>query len=212
MARSLCVAKGLCRRILILAFDLRAALRSIKPEKQADGLSRRDDSLLTWAEKEPSIAGPILLDTSVYLDVLQGKSPEAVDRLLTYRLCYHSAVCLSELTHVFGRLDPAHHATKSVLKTVDEVINDIPSHRLHAPDIHAWGSAGILAGLSARLSNMPRNAGHERRFLNDALVLLQAQNLGASVLTGNIKDFDYLTQILPLAKVICYRTASFAET
>ncbi|MEF0944177.1 type II toxin-antitoxin system VapC family toxin [Rhizobium sp. BR 362] len=195
-----------------MAFDLRAALRSIKPEKRAGGLRRRDDHLLTWAENEPSVGGPVLLDTSVYLDVLQGKSTEAVDRLLTYRLCYHSAVCLSELTHVFGRLDAAHPATKSVLKTVSETISDIPSHRLDAPDIQIWGSAGILAGLLARLSNMPRNAGHERRFLNDALVLLQAQDLGISVLTGNIRDFDYLTQILPRAKVICYRTALSAET
>ncbi len=47
-----------------------------------------------------------MLDTSVYLDVLQARTPDAVDDLLRYRVCYHSAVCLAELTHVFGRLDP----------------------------------------------------------------------------------------------------------
>ncbi|MEX2694954.1 type II toxin-antitoxin system VapC family toxin [Rhizobium mongolense] len=191
-----------------MPFDIRTTLRSIKPEKRTGGLNRRDDSHLAWAEDEPLLGGPILLDTCVYLDVLQGKSSEAVDRLLTYRLCYHSAVCLSELTHVFGRLDPAHTSTKAVLKAVSETVSDIPSHRLHAPDTATWGSAGILAGLIARLSNVPKNAGHERRFLNDALVLLQAQNLGAAVLTGNIKNFDYLTQIVTSEQVIFYRAVS----
>lgn len=60
----------------------------------------------------------------------------------------------------------------------------------------------------ARLSNVPKNAGHERRFLNDALVLLQAQNLGAAILTGNIKGFDYLTQIVTSGQVIFYRDVS----
>jgi len=39
--------------------------------------------------------------------MFQGRSPVEVDRLITYRLCHHSAVCLSELTHAFGRLDPS---------------------------------------------------------------------------------------------------------
>ncbi len=189
-----------------MPFDLRRTLRSIKPEKRTEGLQRRDDTLLTWADNAPAIGGPILLDTSVYLDVLQGKSSDAVDRLLTYRLCHHSAVCLSELTHLFGRLDPLHAGTKSVLKVVDETVRDIPAHRLHAPDIEAWGSAGILSGVMVRLASLPKNAGHERRFVNDALVLLQAHDLGAAVFTGNIKDFDYLTQIVPSANVIYYRT------
>ncbi|ATN36784.1 hypothetical protein ACO34A_23670 (plasmid) [Rhizobium sp. ACO-34A] len=191
-----------------MPFELRATLRAIKPEKRTAPLMRREDSLLTWAQDEPPIGGPLLLDTCAYLDVLQGKSPEAVDTLLNFRICHHSAVCLSELIHVFGRLDPTHAATKSVLKTVRETIDDIPAHRLHAPDPEGWGSAGVLAGLLVRLTNMPKNEGHERRFLNDALILLQAQALGASVLTANIKDFDYLTQLMPNARVVFYRASA----
>lgn len=93
------------------------------------------------------IGGALLLDTCVYLDVLPGNSPEAVDRLLTYRTSHHSAVCLSELTHLLGWLDPAHPFTKSALKTVQAVIADIPHRRLNAPRVDAWGIAGILAGL-----------------------------------------------------------------
>jgi hypothetical protein len=142
----------------------------------------------------------------VYLDVLRGRTADAVDMLLMHRLCHHSAVSLSELTHVLGRLDPRHADTRAVLSTIHETIDDIPARRLHAPDTSAWGTAGILAGLLARLTNVPKNAGHERRFLNDALILLQARSMGAAVLTANVGDFDFLTQIVPDVSVLFYRT------
>lgn len=191
-----------------MAFDLRSALRSLKPQRRTARLERRPDSNLSWAGDEPPVGGGLLLDTSVYLDVLQGRTPEAVDDLLIYRLCHHSAVCLAELTHVFGRLDPAHKMTKTVLEAVQETIADIPAHRLHAPDATTWGRAGVVAGLLFRLSHLPKGQGHERRFLNDALIHHQAGLLGAAVLTGNIRDFDYLNQLVPSVRVIFYRTVA----
>jgi len=188
-----------------LAFDLGSALRSLKPQRRTGGLERRPDSALSWAGDPPPVGGALLLDTSVYLDVLQGRTPQAVDELLTYRLCHHSAACLAELSHVFGRLDPMHPTTKSVLKVVADTIEDIPAHRLHAPDATAWGRAGMLAGLLFRLSRLPKGEGHERRFLNDALIFHQAGLLGATVLTGNIRDYDYLNQLVPSVRVIFYR-------
>jgi hypothetical protein len=191
-----------------LGFDLSETLRSLKPQKYNGTLERRADHDLPWIADEAAIGGPMFLDTSVYLDVLQGRSPVEVDRLLTYRRCHHSAVCLSELTHAFGRLDPKHASTKAVLETIEATVKDIPDHRLHAPDAAIWGQAGVLAGLLFRLSNLPKGEGHERRFINDALVFLQARQLGASVLTGNVRDFDFLTQIIPTGRIILYRTAS----
>ncbi|WP_027062324.1 type II toxin-antitoxin system VapC family toxin [Mesorhizobium loti] len=190
-----------------MAFDLGSALRSLKPQRRSAGPERRPDSTLSWAVDQPPVGGALLLDTSVYLDVLQGRTPEAVDNLLTSRLCHHSAVCLAELSHVFGRLDPAHHTTKSVLEAVSDTIGDIPAHRLHAPDATAWGRAGMLAGLLFRLSYLPKGEGHERRFLNDALIVHLAGVLGATVLTGNVRDFDYLNQLVPSLQVIFYRAA-----
>ncbi|MER9139558.1 hypothetical protein NKI20_25465 [Mesorhizobium sp. M0830] len=186
-----------------MTFDLGSALRSLKPQRRAGGLERRPDSALSWAGDQPPVGGALLLDTSVYLDVLQGRTPEVVDDLLTYRLCQHSAVCLAELSHLFGRL--GHPTTKSVLKVVADTIEDIPAHRLHAPDATAWGRAGMLAGLLFRLSRLPKGEGHERRFLNDALIFHQAGLLGATVLTGNVRDFDYLNQLVPSVRVIFYR-------
>jgi hypothetical protein len=176
----------------------------LKPHKRLERLTRRADSELTWASDEPLIGGALVLDTSVYLDVLQGRTPNAVDELLTYRVCHHSAVCLAELTHVFGRLDPAHPSTSGVLQTIRDVIKDIPQHRVQAPDSTMWGEAGMLAGELFRLSSAPKGAGHERKYLNDALIYLQARGLGASVLTGNVSDFDFLNQLVPGIPIILY--------
>lgn len=188
-----------------MGFDLSETLRALKTQKYTRTLERRADDDLPWAADESAIGGPLLLDTSVYLDVLQGRSPVEVDTLLTYRRCHHSAVCLSELTHAFGRLDPKRASTKSGLEMVAATIEDVPEHRLHAPEAASWGQAGVLAGLLFRLSNLPKGEGHERRFVNDALVFLQARQLGASVLTSKVRDFDFLTQILPTGRIILYR-------
>jgi hypothetical protein len=131
----------------------------VKPHKRLERLTRRSDSEFAWASDEPLIGGALILDTSVYLDVLQARTPDAVDELLTYRVCHHSAVCLAELTHVFGRLDPAHPSTSGVLQTVRSVIEDIPRHCLQAPDTATWGEAGMLAAELVRLSGAPKGAG-----------------------------------------------------
>ena len=155
------------------------------------------------------IGGPLMLDTTVYIDLLQGRTPVEVDRLLQMRVCSHSGVCVAELTHAFGRLDPAHPDTKPALQQIHKTVKeDIPPHRLFAPGNDAWGTAGILAGLVFRLRSLPRKAGHERRLLNDALLYLQARVLGCAVLTRNTEDFDILDQLIPGSGVLFYRQSA----
>lgn len=144
----------------------------------------------------------MLLDTCVYLDVLQGRTPPQVDDLLRLRIVNHSTVALAELTHLFGRLDPAHAGTRSVLATIGEVIDDIPPHRLTAPGERAFGEAGMLAGVAARLGGRPAGVAT----LNDALLFLQARETGCALLTGNVADFDIFDQVLPGSGVLFYRT------
>jgi hypothetical protein len=168
-------------------------------------LERRPDAQLRWAFDEPPIVGALYLDASVYLDVMEGCTPEAVDKLLTYRIYHHSSVRPGELTHVFGGLDLAHASTKAVLRAVSATIEDIPGHRLHAPDNQTWGRAGILAGELIPRSALPRGEGHERRFLNDALIYQRAGLVGANVLTGNVRDFNCLGQLMQSIGVVCYR-------
>jgi predicted nucleic acid-binding protein len=63
--------------------------------------------------------------------------------------------------------------------------------------------AGILAGLLFRLA--PLQSGLEFAALNDATIYLHALERGYAVLTRNIRDFDYLNQIVPAGRVVFYR-------
>lgn len=164
---------------------------------------------LHWSQGEPRIGGPLLLDTCVYIDMLQSHAPASVDALLESRPCNHSAVCLAEMTHLFGRLDPRHPATPAVLRLLAETIEKIPDRRLYAPDARAWGEAGLLAGEIARLRGSAK-AASARRSVNDALIFLQARHLGASVLTRNVGDFDALEQLAPGGHVVFYRRADLS--
>jgi len=195
-----------------LSFDLQQSLRILKPQKRTTPLQRRADADLRWAATEPPIGAALFLDTTVYINVLQGRSPKEVDQLLLVRASHHSAVCLAELTYVFGRLDPNHPSSKKAWRAVEQTIADIPEHRLHAPETAIWGQAGILAGEVTRLSSLAKGQGNERKFLNDALIYLQAQRLGASVLTSNIRDYDYLNQLVPQVSIIFYRPYSPHES
>lgn len=189
-----------------MASDLDAALRWLKPHRKRRPLVRRKDRDLDWIGDAPAIGIPVLLDTTVYIDTLQGRSPAVLDAFVRFRTCNHSAVCLAELTHAFGRLDPADPRTKRSLASIRGTILDIPAHRIAAPDVEVWGAAGILAGLLFRLGAYPPGA--ERKCLNDALIYLQARKRGIPVVSGNLKDFDYLHQLVPDGRILLYRRAA----
>ena len=153
-------------------------------------------------EAPASAGAELLLDTCVYIDVLQGRTPASVDELLEARVVNHSTVCLAEITHLFGRPDPAHSGTKAVLREIRRTIDDIPPHRLSAPSETAMGEAGMLAGLVSRLLGVERS--ERPLLLNDASLYLQALEHGWTVLTRNIRDFDYFDQLLPANRVLLY--------
>lgn len=186
-----------------MTFELRAALRWLRPDRRRRALVRRSDAELPWVDGASLAGSPVLLDTTVYIDVLQARSPAALDELISVRTCYHSSVCLSELTNAFGRLNPTDPRTASALEPIAWTIREIPGHRLAAPDASIWGQAGILAGLLFRLGS--HAAGTEQRCLNDALVYLQARKQGLPVLSGNIADFDLLNQLVPDGRMLLYR-------
>ncbi len=155
----------------------------------------------------PVTAGAeLLLDTCVYIDVLQGRTPASVDELLEARIVNHSTICLAEMTHLFGRLDPAHAGTKGVLREIRRTIEDMPAHRLSSPSEAAMGEAGMLAGLVARLTGV--GASERPLLLNDASLYLQALERGWTVLTRNSRDFAFFDQILPANRVLVYQQQS----
>jgi predicted nucleic acid-binding protein len=188
-----------------LSFDLGKALRRLKPARRTGRLTRRPDAALPFVPPRPTGGPELLLDTCVYIDVLQGRAPVAVRSLLTVRLCNHSGVALAELTHLFGRLDPRDARTAVVLRQIAGTIADMPQHRLSAPSARNLGEAGILAGLVARLANVGPHFGPA--LLNDAALYLQAAEQGQTLLTRNIREFDWFDQLLPGGRVFFYRQA-----
>jgi predicted nucleic acid-binding protein len=189
-----------------LSFDLARSLRRIKPQRTADAIRRRSIDALPLVDAPVSAGVELLLDTCVYIDVLQGRTSASVDELLETRIVNHSTVCLAEMTHLFGRLDPAHSGTTGVLREIRRTIDDIPHHRLSAPSQTAMGEAGMLAGLVSRLLDVERS--ERPLLLNDASLYLQALERGWTVLTRNIRDFDYFDQLLPANRVLLYEQRS----
>jgi predicted nucleic acid-binding protein len=184
-------------------FDVEHTLRWLKPQRWKPPLSRRSDDKLPFVTGSEPVPVQLMLDTCVYLDVLQGKTPAAVDALLEISNCNHSAACLAELTHLFGRLDPADARTARVLEQVKGVLNDIAPFRLYAPTTDVLGAAGMLAGVLHRLSHRAEADGS---LLIDACLYLHARKLGLTTLTRNVRDFDLLNQLVPDGRVMFYRT------
>jgi predicted nucleic acid-binding protein len=185
------------------SFDLDRALRRLKPEKHKNQIPHRAEASLPFAESERPAGAPLLLDTTVYLHVLRGKTPASVNALLDTRTHYHSATVIAELTNRFGARIPSDDKEKAALKELADTIRDIPAHRVVFPTTAMWAEAGILAGLRARVGGFKPHQSQDA--LNDALLLLQGRELGTAVLTANISDFDILQQLVPDGRVLFYR-------
>ena len=185
-----------------MTFDLRRSLRRIKPHRFTAPLRRRPNEALPYVASPATPGRELLLDTCVYIDVIQGRTPDAVDALLQLRTLNHLSVCVAELVHAFGRLDPRHPGTDAVLRELTLVAADIPPHRLQAPSADVAIEAGILAGLLFRLDGS--QVGQEVAALNDATLYLQALARGQAVLTRNVREFDLMNQILSDGHVLFY--------
>jgi predicted nucleic acid-binding protein len=183
-------------------FDLRRSLRRIKPHRFTHPVQRRPRSELPFVNGSPEPGRELLLDTCVYIDVLQGKTPPEVDALLELRTLNHQAVCVAELTHGFGRLDPHHPGTEAILRTIAQTVAAILPHRLEAATAEVVIEAGILAGLIFRLCHL--QPGQQVAALNDAIIYLHAMANGLTVLTRNIRDFDVMNRILPDGRILFY--------
>lgn len=145
----------------------------------------------------------MLLDTTVYIDALQKRLPDAVKALMASRAVEHSAIALGELAHALGRLDPNHPGTPATLGAVKGVIAAVPPYRLSMPSVQATIEAGILAGTLARLRGLPK--AQQQPLFNDAALLLQALERGYILLSRNIADMDELSQLLPQTRLLLYR-------
>ncbi len=60
-----------------------------------------------------------------------------------------------------------------------------------------------MSGVAFRLGGF--QPGQEVAALNDATIFLHALDRGYTVLTRNIRDFDFMNQIVPSGRVLFYR-------
>jgi predicted nucleic acid-binding protein len=178
------------------------SLRRLKPEKHQKGLVYRDRSQLRFLSDLKPPFPKLLLDTTVYIDALQGRLPGYAEIALRVGSLWHSTVTEAELAAVAGPLDPTHPATAGVIAQIAASIDLRPAHRILTPDRDIWRRAGMLAGLLARLQSYGKN--ERRKALNDALIFLTAAKNGCVVLTRNLSEFDLLMQLDARGKAIFY--------
>jgi predicted nucleic acid-binding protein len=178
------------------------SLRRLKPEKRQKGLAYRDRSRLRFLKNLKPPFPKLLLDTTVYIDALQGRLPDDMEVALRAGSLWHCAVTEAELAALAGLLDPAHPNTAHAIAQVAASIDLRPEHRILTPDRDTWREAGILAGLMARLQRYGKN--EQRKALNDALIFLTATRNGCVVLTRNVSDFDLFMQLDRRGQAVFY--------
>lgn len=181
--------------------EVRRTLRRLKLAERTTPLKYRGRSELPYLETA-SASTDLLLDTTVYIDELRGKSSYALETALRTNVLWHSSVTEGELATLAGLLDPRHPDTPHAIDRLIASIERRSPHRIVNPDCDIWRYAGILAGMLARLQQYGKP--EHRKALNDALLFLSAINHGLTVLTRNTREFDLLLQLEPQGKVVFY--------
>lgn len=194
-----------CPRVLILSSKsvLGDSLRRLKPERHRKRLTERDRRDLPFLAQVAPAYPKLLLDTTVYIDALQGRLGGQEEIALRAGSLWHCTVTEAELAALSGLLDPLVPGTQEAVKQVAASIEQRPAHRILNPDRDVWREAGVLAGLLARLQGYGRR--ERRKALNDALIFLTAAKNGCAVLTRNLADFDLLMQLDPRGRAIFYQ-------
>ena len=178
-------------------------LRRLKPERHRKRLTQRDRRDLPFLAQVAPAYPKLLLDTTVYIDALQGRLEEQAEIALRAGSLWHCTVTEAELAALSGLLDPLVPGTQEAVKQVAASIEQRPAHRILNPDRDVWREAGVLAGLLARLQGYGRR--ERRKALNDALIFLTAAKNGCAVLTRNLADFDLLMQLDSRGRAIFYQ-------
>jgi hypothetical protein len=186
----------------LAGFDFGDAIRWSRFDPRRT-LSRRSDRELPFVHEEGLGGPPILLDTCVYIDQMQGRAPAILERFIATRQTNHSTVAIQELMHTVGVLNPADSRTFAAISEIGRHIGAMPPHRVFAPEPDVLGRAALLSGILCRLQGY--SADHRLRALQDCVLFLQAQKLGFTALTANLSDFDYLLQLIPAGRVLFYR-------
>jgi hypothetical protein len=186
----------------VTEFDFDAARRWARLDPQRT-LARRGDDDLPFVNAGRIGGQGLLLDTCVYIDQMQDRSPRVLDDLVAQRQVNHSTVAIQELMHTVGVLNPSDARTAAAIDEIGKQIKTMPPHRIFAPDVEVLGRAALLSGILCRLQGYEKDG--RLRALQDCVLFLQAQKLGLIALTANVSDYDILLQLIPTGRALFYR-------
>ena len=133
-------------------FDFAAARRWVRFDPRST-LARRPDEELPFVDRDLIGGQALLLDTCVYIDQMQGRSPDILDDLIAVRVVNHSTIAIQELIHTVGVLDPGDVRTRGVIDEIGRLIEAMPAHRVFAPDPYDLGKAAKLSGMVSCLQS-----------------------------------------------------------
>jgi hypothetical protein len=166
-------------------------------------LERRPDDALPFIAADIAPVSRLLLDACVYIDQLQGRMPARLGAALARCQVNHSTVAVQALMQTVGALNPDDPRSAGAIAAIGRLIDAMLPHRLLAPDPATLGRAAWLSGVLCRLQGYGQDA--QLRALQSCTLFLQAQQLGLTVLTANVDDFDLLLQLIPAGQVLLYR-------
>ncbi len=172
------------------------------PAQWTRALRYRGRSDLPFDLSMAAAEAPLMLDTTVYIDALKGKMPADVAALVASRIALHCSVACAEMAFGLGQLDPADKRTPTNRAAIEETLARIPTSAIFAPSADAWIEAGIVTGILARTQGIP--AGGRRDLLNDALLFFTAGEVGAVLVSRNIRHMGLLLQLQPRVSVLLY--------
>jgi predicted nucleic acid-binding protein len=144
----------------------------------------------------------VLYDTTTYIDQLQGRFPPYAYAELRTAELWHSTVTEAELVAPCGLLDPRHPGTALTIAQIVSSIERRRAGRTISPDREMWLEASVLSSTLARLQQYGRE--QRWRIFLDSLLFATARKFGLTLVTRNVKDFDFLQQIDPAGRVMFY--------
>ncbi|PYN42852.1 MAG: hypothetical protein DME00_28170 [Candidatus Rokuibacteriota bacterium] len=133
----------------------------------------------------------VVFDTNVYVAALrEGIDGAAFARIRdrtprTFLASVVSAELRAGAVDRVGRL-----AVRELVEQFDRL------GRIVTPDARSWNLAGDALGNIRRRE--PALRAKVTSLWNDALIALSARQIGASVVTGNVRDFELLHRFMPL--------------
>jgi predicted nucleic acid-binding protein len=181
---------------------LEAGLRRLRPERVRRLTPRGGSGLARLDEEAVRRRAPVLLDTTVYVDVLRETADPMLAAALRSCPLWHCTVSIGELARGLGAADPDRRGYQRRRDLTAAYVARIPEHRVIGPDREAFELAGIASGTLARVLGL--DAAALARHGNDALLFFAARKHGLAVLTRNARDFDLLQQLDPEGKVLVY--------